>query len=60
MTDPDIDNALFKITAWNQEAYADSPGGAYLAYWTLKKESGIQGAKVSVINLKTMKLAWAD
>lgn len=60
MVDPEIASAMFEIHNGDDTAYADTVGGAYLAYWTLHKERGIQGTKVQIKNLQTNKIVWHD
>jgi hypothetical protein len=54
------DEPLFRIKALNtgDTAYASDIGGAYLAFWTIRKEVGIQGTEVMVTNLDTKKVVW--
>jgi hypothetical protein len=54
------DDPMFEIHSLSSgdTAYASDIAGAYLAFWTLRKESNVHGTKVKIINLDSGKLVW--
>jgi hypothetical protein len=51
---------IFYVGIKGGEAYADDPGGARAAYWTLHRDRSIMGTRVAIKNQILDRLVYID